>query len=65
MSTEREIAEKFKEAMETRNIDVFVPYLAEDATYDLLPSTFVIVLQANTSRVLSAMLQGREEVDQG
>jgi len=49
MSTEREIADKFKEAMETRNIDLIVPYLAEDATYDLLPSTFVVVLLGDTS----------------
>jgi len=49
MSTEREIAEKFKEAMETRNIDVIVPYLAEDVTYDLLPSTLVVVLQGYAS----------------
>ena len=42
MSTEREIAEKFKDAVETMKIDVVFPYLAEDMTYELLPSTFVI-----------------------
>ena len=42
MSTEREIAEKFKDAVETMKIDVVLPYLAEDMTYELLPSTFVI-----------------------
>jgi len=47
--TEREIAEKFKEVMETRNIDIIAPYLAEDVTYDLLPSTFVTVLQGDIS----------------
>ena len=64
MSTEREIAEKFKEAMETRSIDVIVPYLTEDVTYDLLPSTFVVVLQS-ASRVLNVVMQGREEAHQG
>jgi len=49
MSTERQIAEKFKEAMETRNINVFAPYLAEDATCDILPYTFVVVSTGGTS----------------
>jgi len=48
MSPEREIAEKFKEAMETRNIHVFAPYLAEDATCDILPYTFVALLRGGT-----------------
>jgi len=44
MSTERQIVEKFKEALETKNIDVIVPHMAEDMAYELLPSTFVLVL---------------------
>jgi len=43
MSTERQIVEKFKEALETKNIDVFAPYVAEDATVEVFPSTFVVV----------------------
>ncbi|KAF9644197.1 hypothetical protein BDM02DRAFT_3131918 [Thelephora ganbajun] len=39
MSTERELAEKFKEAIETKNIDGICPYLAEDMVYEALPST--------------------------
>jgi hypothetical protein len=49
MSPERQIAEKFKEAMETRNIDVFAPYLADDATCDILPYSFVVVPLGGTS----------------
>ena len=48
MSTEREIAEKFKEAVETMKIDTIVPYLAEDMVYELLPSTFVVILLGGT-----------------
>jgi hypothetical protein len=44
MSTEREITEKFKEAIEARNVDGIFPYLAEGMTYEVLPSTFVVVL---------------------
>ena len=44
MSTERELTDKFKEAIETKNIDVIYPYLTEDMTYDLLPSSFVVVI---------------------
>ena len=61
MSTEREIVQKFKEAMETRNIDIFAPYMAEDATCDMLPYTFVVVPPDGTSWILSVMIQGREE----
>ena len=43
MSPEREIVEKFKEALLTKNIDVFAPYMAEDATCTILPSTFVVI----------------------
>jgi len=49
MSTEREIAEKFKDAVETMKLDVIVPYLADDMTYELLPSTSVILLPSGTS----------------
>ena len=48
MSTERELAEKFKEAIETRNIEAIFPHLAEDMTYEVLPSTFVVVLVCDT-----------------
>jgi len=44
MSTERELAEKFKEAIETKNIDGIYPYLAEGMTYEVLPSTSVVVI---------------------
>lgn len=43
MSPEREIVEKFKEAMETKNLGILTQCMAEDATCDVLPSTFVIV----------------------
>ena len=65
MSTEREIVQKFKEALETMNVETLVPYLAEDMVYELLPSTFVIVLQGRTSRILNAMMQSRKEAFQG
>ena len=42
MSTERELAEKFKEAFETKNIDGIYPYLTDDMTYEVLPSTLVV-----------------------
>lgn len=44
MSTEREIAQKFKEAVEVKSMDIILPYLADDVTYELLPTTFVLVL---------------------
>ena len=44
MSTERELAEKFKEAIETKNIDIIYPYLADGMTYEVLPSTSVVVI---------------------
>ena len=44
MSTERELAEKFKEAIETKNIDGIYPYLADGMTYEVLPSTLVIAI---------------------
>ena len=43
MSTERELAEKFKEAVETKNIDGIYPYLADGMTYEVIPSTLVTV----------------------
>jgi len=52
MSTEREIAEKFKEALETMKLDTIVPYMEEDMAYELLPSTFV-VLQGGTPLILN------------
>ena len=63
MSSEREIVEKFKEAVETKEMDSFAPYLAEDATIQMLPSTFVIIPPRGTSYVLSAMMQGRAKDD--
>jgi len=65
MSPEREVPEKFREAMETKNIDIFAPCVAEDATVDVLPSTFVVVPPGGTFYVLSAMTQGRGEADRG
>jgi hypothetical protein len=44
MSSERQLVEKFKEAIEKKNIDVICPYLAEGMTYEILPSTFVVDL---------------------
>ena len=63
MSPEREIAEKFKVAVETKNIDSVIPYLAEDLTYELLPSTFVVVLRGGTSWILNFIIQSRGEED--
>lgn len=67
MSTERELAEKFKEAVELKSIDVLYPYLAEGMTYEVLPSTFVVILMGGTSWTLSALfaIQGRDESRQG
>jgi len=66
MSTEREIVEKFKEAVEARNVDIIAPYVAEDATVDLLPSTFVVSPSGGTAWVvLSVMMQGWDEADRG
>lgn len=39
MSTEREITEKFKEAFDSKNVEILLPHLADDMTYELLPST--------------------------
>ena len=61
MSTEREIVEKFKEGVETKNMNVILPYLTEDVTYELLPSTFVVVLYGGTPWILTAMMQSRGE----
>jgi hypothetical protein len=44
MSTERELAEKFKEAIEAKNIDSILPHLTEGMTYEVLPTTFAVVL---------------------
>jgi len=41
MSTERELAGKFKEAFETKNVDIISPHLTDDMTYEVLPSTSV------------------------
>jgi len=49
MSTEREIVDKFKEAMETKNPEVLLPYLAEDMSFSVLPSTSVVVPPGSTS----------------
>ena len=43
MSTERELAEKFREAIEAKNIDSIFPHLTEDMTYEVLPSTFAVL----------------------
>jgi hypothetical protein len=49
MSTERELAYKFKEAIEARNVEDLSPYLADDMTFEVLPSTLVVVLMGGTS----------------
>ena len=49
MSTERELTGKFKEAIETKDINSVYPYLAEDMTYEILPSSFVVVQVGSTS----------------
>ena len=65
MSPEREIVEKFKEAMETKNLGILTQCMAEDATCDVLPSTFVVVPRSGTSQVLIVTRQGREEIYRG
>ena len=65
MSSEREIIEKFKEAVETLKVETIIPHLADDVTYELLPSTLVVALHGGTSRILNAMMQGWEEAYQG
>lgn len=49
MSPEREIVEKFKEAMETKNINIFAPYMMENANCDIFPSSFVVLPLGGTS----------------
>lgn len=44
MSTQRELVEKFKAAFEEKKFDILESHLAEDMTYQLLPSTFVVAL---------------------
>lgn len=44
MSTEREIVDLFQDAFEKGNIGLLDPYLTEDMTYKVLPTTFVVVL---------------------
>ena len=44
MSTQREIVDKFKEAYEAGDLTILDPYLADDMTYQVLPSTFVLFL---------------------
>jgi len=44
MSTERELAEKFKEAIETKSIDGIYPYLTDSMTYEVPPSTSVVAI---------------------
>lgn len=66
MSTEREVAEKLKEAIEKRDLDVFLPYLTDDMTYEVLPSTFVVVVLVGlSSRVLTVTTQNWKEGDKG
>jgi len=66
MSTERELAEKFKEAIGTRDVNAIYPYLAEGMTYEVLPSTFVANFAGANSRILSVSMQDlREENEQG
>jgi len=65
MSPERELVEKFKQAVESPRVDTIFPYLADEATYELLPSTSVVALDGGTSCTLNAMMQGREEAHQG
>ena len=65
VSSKREIAGKFEEVVETLKLDTICPYLADDVTYELLRSTFVVVLHIwwcfpNTER----MMLGREEAYQ-
>ena len=43
MSTERKIVDTFIKAFEEKNIDIISPHLADDLTYELLPSTFVVL----------------------
>lgn len=49
MSTERELAEKFKEAIETKNIDIIYPHLVDGMTYEILPSTLAVVVVGELS----------------
>lgn len=50
MSTERELVEKFNEALETKKLDLIYPYLADDLTYEVLPSTSVVVIVGDLPR---------------
>ena len=43
-STERELTEKYQEAMEMRDLNGVCPYLADDMTFEILPSTLIVVV---------------------
>ena len=44
MSTERELIVKYQEAMETRDLNGVYPYLADDMTFEILPSSLVLTV---------------------
>ena len=64
MSTERELAEKFKEAIETKNIDIIYPHLVDGMTYEILPSTLVVVVIGELSDFWMLWIQGRKKTRQ-
>ena len=44
MLTQTDLIKVIREAYEKRDFDALYPHLAEDVTYQILPSTFVVVL---------------------
>lgn len=44
MSTQHEIIEEFKKAFEKKTLNDLDPHLAEDMTYQVLPSSFVVLV---------------------
>jgi len=49
MSTERELAEKFKEAIGMKNIDGIYRCLTDSMTYEVLPSASVVAIVGDLS----------------
>ena len=51
MSTERELVDKFNEALETKKLDLISPYMADDLIYEVLPSTLVVIVVEDLHRI--------------
>lgn len=56
MSTERELVEKFNEAFQTKKMGLIYPYLADDMTYEVLPSTSVVVIVGDLPGFANALI---------